>query len=370
MSETVGAKLESRFSAVTPPPGGFAIGVDVGGSKVAAGLVDGRGEILWQTRVAMVSNGTASEGLSAVVSAIDSLCASCSIDPKTNAQLLGIGICAPGPLDPKNGVIVNPPNLPCWRNFPLAAEIANIYRVPVRVENDANAAALAEAQWGAGSGYANVFYATIGTGIGTGIVLDGRIYHGRTGAAGEGGHVSVDYQGAKCGCGKRGCIEIFAAGPAIARRARAKFSEGLNRRSPVLELAGGDVEAITSETIGQAYKAGDPLATEVLRETIVFLSHWLGNIVDLLEPDVMVIGGGVASMLSPFLDEIKNQLPGCCVNSRCQEIPLVIARYGADAGIAGGGALCALMDQRSFGSDSHISSEAAPKTLRAIAQTD
>jgi glucokinase len=370
VNETGGAKLDSRFAAVTPPPGGFAIGVDVGGSKVAAGLVDGRGEILWQTRAAMVSNGTASEGLNAVVSAIDSLCVSCSIDPKTNAQLLGIGICAPGPLDPKNGVIVNPPNLPCWRNFPLAAEIANIYRVPVKVENDANAAALAEAQWGAGRGYANVFYATIGTGIGTGIVLDGRIYHGRTGAAGEGGHVSVDYQGAKCGCGKRGCIEVFAAGPAIARRARAKFSEGFNRRSAVLELVEGNIEAITSETIGQAYNAGDPLAVEVLRETIVFLAHWLGNVVDFLEPDVMVIGGGVALMLSPLFDEIKNHLPGCCLNSRCQEIPLVMACYGADAGIAGGGALCILMDQRSFESDSQIRSKVAPKRLRTIAQRD
>jgi glucokinase len=376
VSETGGSKLESRLAAVTPSPGKLAIGVDVGGSKVAAGLVNGHGEILCQTRVAMVSVGTASEGLNAVVSAIDSLCASCSIDPKTNAQLLGIGICAPGPLDPKHGVIVNPPNLPCWRNFPLATEISNIYRVPVKVDNDANAAALAEAQWGAGRGYANVFYATIGTGIGTGIVLDGRIYHGRTGAAGEGGHVSIDYQGAKCGCGKRGCIEIFAAGPAIAKRARAKlFAEGLNRQSVLLELAGGDIEAITSETVGQAYKAGDSLATEVLRETIVFLAHWLGNVVDFLEPDVMVIGGGVASMLCPFFDEIKNQLPGCCVNSRCQEIPLVMAHYGADAGIAGGGALCAVMDQRfmdqrSFESETHISSEAAPKTLRTIAHTD
>jgi glucokinase len=241
-------------------------------------------------------------------------------------------------------VIVNPPNLPCWRNFPLAAEVANIYRVPVRVENDANAAALAEAQWGAGRGYANVFYATIGTGIGTGIVLEGRIYHGRTGAAAEGGHISIDYRGAMCGCGKRGCIEVFAAGPAIAKRARLKLTEKLHNRSVVLELANGDIEAVTSETIGQAYKAGDPLATEVLKETSSFLAHWLGNIVDFLEPDVMVIGGGVALMLSPFFDEIKNQLPGCCINSRCREIPLVMARYGPDAGIAGGGALCAVVN--------------------------
>jgi glucokinase len=341
LSEAGGPQLETRLGAVGPRPGGFVIGVDVGGSKVAAGLVDGQGEILSQTRLAMVSNGTASAGLNAVVSAIDFLCCECSVDPRTNAQLLGIGICAPGPLDPKTGVIVNPPNLPCWRNFPLAAKVGDVYHVPVKVENDANAAALAEAQWGAGRGYANVFYTTIGTGIGTGIVLNGRIYHGRTGAAAEGGHISIDYRGDVCGCGKRGCIEVFAAGPAIARRARRKLAENLHSRSVVLELANGDIEAVTSETVGQAYKAGDPLAAEVLLETSSFLAHWLGNIVDFLEPDVMVIGGGVASMLSPFFDAIKKQLPRCCINSRCREIPLVMARYGANAGIAGGGALCA-----------------------------
>jgi len=113
-------------------------------------------------------------------------------------------------------------------------------------------------------------YATIGTGIGTGIVLDGRIYHGRTGAAAEGGHVSVDYRGARCGCGKRGCIEVFASGPAIARRARTKLAERGNRRSAVLELANGDIEAVTSETIGQAYEEGDPLATEGWRKLLCF----------------------------------------------------------------------------------------------------
>ena len=241
--------------------------------------------------------------------------------------------------------------------------------MPVRVENDANAAALAEAQWGAGP-------------VRERVLCDDRHRNWDGNRAGwpdlprpDGRRsvkvvTSVSIIKGMCGCGKRGCIEVFAAGPAIARRARESSQKNLTGRSVVLELAKGDVEAITSETIGQAYKAGDPLATEVLLETSSFLAHWLGNIVDFLEPDVMVIGGGVASMLSPFLDEIKNQLPGCCVNSRCQEIPLVMARYGADAGIAGGGALCALMDQRSFGSDSHISSEAAPKTLRAIAQTD
>jgi glucokinase len=323
-----------------PALDGFVIGVDVGGTKVAAGLVDHSGEIFSQTRTPMMPNGNAAVGLAAVTSAIDSMSARSVNDPKTQGFIRGIGICSPGPLDPKTGVVINPPNVPCWRNFPLAAEVAHIYRVPVKVDNDANAAALAEAQWGAGRGYGNVFYATIGTGIGTGIVFEGRIYHGRTGAAGEGGHVSIDYRGPRCGCGKPGCIEILASGPAIAKRARAKLATDPGRRSVLLDLANGNIEAVTSELVGQAHAAGDPVAKEVLQETVEVLSLWLGNTVDLLEPDVIILGGGVAAMLSPFFDEIRNRLPSCCINSRCQEIPLVQARYGADAGIAGGAALC------------------------------
>ena len=210
----------------------------------------------------------------------------------------------------------------------------------MKVDNDANAAALAETRWGAARGFHYVFYATIGTGIGTGIVFDGRIYHGNTGSAGEGGHMSIDYRGPVCGCGKPGCIEVLAAGPAIGARARTKLSGDPSRHSTILDLAKGNVSAVTSEFVGQAYAAGDPLAREVLLETVQLLTTWLGNIVDLLDPDVLVVGGGVAAMLKPFFDEIKNRLPSCCVNPHAANIPLLMAHYGADAGIAGGAALC------------------------------
>ena len=309
------------------------LGVDIGGTKVAVGLVDRDGKILMQGRKPMVANGTPEAALQAVTGAIDSLISS------AKAEIRSIGICAPGPLDPKTGVVLNPPNLPCWRNFPLVEKIASIYRVPVKLDNDANAAALAETRWGAARGFRYVFYATIGTGIGTGIVFDDRIYHGNTGSAGEGGHMSIDYRGPICGCGKHGCIEILAAGPAIGARARTKLA-GASRNSALLDLAQGDVAAVTSELVGQAYGSGDPLAREVLQETVELLTAWLGNVVDLLDPDVLVLGGGVAAMLRPFFDEIKNRLPSWCVNPHASAIPLFMAHYGADAGIAGGAALC------------------------------
>jgi glucokinase len=317
----------------------FVIGIDIGGTKVAAGLVDGSAQIRCQTRSPMVPDGDAAAGLEAVLSAVNTVSASSGNGERS---IRGIGICSPGPLDPETGVVINPPNLPCWRNFPLATKIAQIYGVPVKVDNDANGAALAEAQWGAGRGYRNVFYITIGTGIGTGIVLDGNIYHGRTGAAAEGGHLSIDYRGPLCRCGKRGCIEVLVSGPAIAQRARPKLLTARGKGSTILDLAGGDVEAVTSDMIDKANTDGDPIAREILLETVELLSLWMGNIVDLLEPDVMIMGGGVATMLSPFFDDIRNRLPRCCVNSRCQEIPLLRARYGADSGILGAASIVAV----------------------------
>ena len=316
------------------------IGVDIGGTKVAAGLVDQAGQIAMQVRMRMLPAGDAAAGLGAVTAAIDATFRKAQLDTTAGEPILGIGICAPGPLDPTNGIVVNPPNVPCWRNYPLAREVANLYRIPVKLDNDANAAALAEARWGAGQGYGYVFYATIGTGIGTGVVLDGRIYHGRTGAAAEGGHVSIDYRGPQCACGKHGCIERLAAGPAIAERARATIAAEPSRAAGILDLAGGRADAVSSKHVGRAYSAGDALAAEILGETVDLLSIWLGNIIDLLDPDVIVVGGGVSAMLAPFFGRIKDQLPKWCVNSRCQEVPLLMARYGADAGIAGGAALC------------------------------
>jgi glucokinase len=315
----------------------FALGVDIGGTKVAAGLVNSEGEIFFPTRVAMSAHGTAAEGFSAVQSAIQGIF---SARPEARSTLSGIGICAPGPLDPKTGVILNPPNVPSWRNFPLAAEVQRVFGLVARIDNDGNAAALAEALWGAGVGYRNVFYATLGTGIGTGVVFERRIYHGRTGSAAEGGHVTIDYHGPACGCGKRGCIEALASGPAIARRARERLVESRESSPKMLALASGDVNAVNAEIVAEAFHQGDPLAAQILQDTADFLAIWAGTIIDLLEPDVFIFGGGLSQLMSGFFPRIREQLSHWCVNQRFAEIPMVLAHYGSDAGIAGAAALC------------------------------
>ena len=310
------------------------IGVDIGGTKVAAGLVDASGEITCKSRVPMASTGDAAAGFASVETAINAIFEQ---SPEARAEVTGIGICAPGPLDPKTGVILNPPNVPCWRNYPLAAETERVFHVPARVDNDANAAGLAEALWGAGIGYTNVFFAILGTGIGTGIVFDRKIYHGRTGSAAEGGHVTINFNGPVCGCGKRGCIERYASGPNIARRTRERLAGG--EKSAILELA-GSLDAVRAEHVGEAFRAGDAVAREIVTETAHLLTIWLGTIVDILEPDVMVVGGGVAELMSSFFEDMRAGLKDWAINKRAGEIPLVLARYGSEAGIAGAAALC------------------------------
>jgi glucokinase len=312
----------------------LVLGADIGGTKIAAGLVDRHGVIRRQNRTPMVAAGEPAEGLAAVCGAIEALLSNGGARPKIDA----IGICAPGPLNPETGVIINPPNLPIWQNYALGDQLRSRFAVDIKIDNDANAAALAEAKWGAGRGYRNVFYATIGTGIGTGIVFDQKIFHGKTGAAGEGGHVGVDIHGPICNCGKRGCIETLAAGPAIARRARQKLSEYPN--SVLREMCAGNPQSLTSHMVAKAYGMADQAAREVMNETINLLAYWLGNIIDLLEPDVILIGGGASLMLVPFLEEIRARWKGACLNPAPLNIPLLPAHYGEDAGIAGAAALC------------------------------
>jgi len=315
------------------------LGVDIGGTKVAAGLVDATGNIICKDRAPMNAQGSAEDGLASVLTAMEKAM-DAGRAARPGFKLGGAGICSPGPLDPRTGVVINPPNLPCWRNFPLADRVSKQFGVPVLVENDANAAGLAEAIWGAGRGYGTVFYATLGTGIGTGLVIDGRIYNGRTGSATEGGHVTIDWRGPKCGCGKFGCIEVLASGPAIAARARVKAAAAGVAGRKVIELAGGKPELIQSEHVALAWRNGDPLAKQVLEETFDLITIWLGNIVDLLEPDVIVMGGGIGELASEWFGYIRAKLPAWCIIKRGAEAPLLLARYVADSGIAGAAALC------------------------------
>lgn len=308
-----------------------ALGVDIGGTKVAAGLVEATGNILFKTRELMDTTGSDMLAMTAVHSVIRQC-----IEASRGRPVATIGVASPGPLALPSGIVLNAPNLPCWNNFPLGEHVRKEYHLPTYVDNDANAAGLAEAVWGAGAGFSSVFYATVGTGLGTAIVFDRKLYYGRTGAAGEGGHMTIDFRGeVTCGCGKPGCLEGLVAGPGIARRAQKLAAPD----SKLLELANHNRESITARTVEEAWRAGDATAKRVLAESMDAIAVWLGNVIDLLEPDVIVIGGGLGSLVSEWFDYIRERIPSWSINSRSGEIPLVKAKFGVDAGIVGAAAL-------------------------------
>ncbi len=300
----------------------LVVGLDIGGTKIAGGLVSaGTGLLVRSERPTRAAEG-AEVSLGQVYTLIRDLLEAARLHDTP----AGIGICSPGPLDPRTGVVFNPTNMPGWLNVPLAAEVERRFGLPCRIENDANGAGLGEALHGAGRGFCSVFYVTISTGIGTGIILDGRVHHGKNGAAGEGGHVTIDYRSpAVCNCGNIGCIEALASGTSIARRAR--------------QILGPGYETATAETIARAAASGDAAAGRLLAETAEMLGAWLGSVISLLDPDIIVIGGGVSKIGEPLFQKLREITPRRTINPFAAQTPIVPAQLGDDAGIWGAAAV-------------------------------
>ncbi len=313
--------------------GDQVLGVDIGGTKVAVGLVNSRGRVVFSSRAPMIARGSADQGFRAVRDAIDGV----MLDPRAK-NIEKIGVCVPGWVDAKRGVVLSTANLPCWRNYPLAQNIQKPYRLPTRLANDANAAALAEARWGSARGYQSAFYVTLGTGIGTAIILQDHIYDGRTGAAGEGGHMTINFHGPSCRCGKRGCIEMYASGTAIAERARSLLRKGAASRSLILKMADGKMSGITGEIVSKAAIRGDRMAKKILEEAADYLGVWLSNIIDLLEPEVIIFGGGMGRMMTSFRSRIRRNLVARSARPLSHHIPIVNAHYGAESALVGAAA--------------------------------
>jgi glucokinase len=313
--------------------GKLVLGVDIGGTKVAAGLVNSGGEVLWAARSHMIARGSAEQGFRAVQEAIDAV-----MTQAPEKTVGAIGVCSPGWVDSPRGVLLSAANLPCWRNFPLAQKIEKHYGLPTRLANDAKAAALAEARWGAGNRYDSVLYVSLGPGIGTALVLQGEIYQGPAGGAGEGGHMTINFRGPLCGCGKRGCIEMYASGTAIARRARSLLRHRGSRRSRMLKLAGGDVAGVTTEIVSKAALSGDLLAKKILEEAAEHLAIWLGGMIDLLEPEAIILGGGLGRRMTSFRSHIRQKLDQWTVNPHWRDVRIVSAQYGSESALVGAAA--------------------------------
>ena len=248
----------------------------------------------------------------------------------------GMGIAAPGPLDPVSGVLLTPPNLPGWENTPLKSLFEEELHLPVFVGNDANLAALGEYRYGAAKGVDDFIYITVSTGIGGGIISGGRLLLGTKGLAGEIGHMSIDVHGPQCNCGNTGCWETMASGSAIARTAVERIKGG--QKSAITNLVDGELEKVTAETVEQAARAGDTLAQEVMAEGGTFIGVGLVNLVHIFNPRLIVIGGGVSNAGDLIFEPARRTVAQRAMPP-FREVEIIPAALGDDAGLLGAIAL-------------------------------
>ena len=312
----------------------YILGVDLGGTNIVVGAMSADG----QRQFGMHSIPTRAElGADAVVERIVQLVERVAAETMaaTGARreaFLGVGVGAPGPLDRERGLVIVTPNLG-WRDFPLRDRVADAVRLPATLDNDANCATLGEWWLGAARGGRHVIGLTIGTGIGGGLILDGRLYHGASDVAGEIGHTTIDSTGRRCGCGNYGCLEAYASGPAIAERAREALAGGEPSSMP--QLVGGDLSRLTAALVYQAATQGDRLALEVVRETARLLGAGVANLLNIFNPDVVVLAGGVTqagdALFEPMRAEVRRRAFKPAVDA-CRIVPGALQ---GNAGVVG-----------------------------------
>jgi len=309
------------------------VAVDIGGTQARAALVNPDGRIVARR----ITATQAEEGVQAALQRIMAIVWEVLGDiPKE--RILGLGVAAPGPLDPWRGVIYNPPNLPGWDKLPLRELWEKEFGLPVYVGNDANLAALGEHRYGAGQGIRHLAYLTISTGIGGGVIVDGRLLLGAAGLASEVGHMTVEARGPRCKCGNIGCLEVLAAGPAIAREGVAALRQG---RSPGIKaLVGNDLASVTGKVVVEAALAGDAVAREILQRAAFYIGVGIVNLVHLFNPNLVILGGGIAigageALLAPVREVVFQR----AMPAFCQNLSIVPAALGDDAGLLGAAAL-------------------------------
>ena len=273
----------------------FIVGVDLGGTNIVTGALSADGSRTFGVRSAPTDVSVGAEGVvDRIVAEIEGTIADTMRDAGVSRDAFaGVGIGAPGPLDRDQGLVIVAPNLG-WKNFPLRQRISDRTGLPATLDNDANCATVGEWWQGAARGGRHVVGLTIGTGIGGGLIVDGKLFHGASDVAGEIGHTTIELNGRHCKCGNYGCLEAYASGPAIATRAREVLvREGTESLIP--QMVDGDLECITAATVYDAARQGDAVANEIVRDTGRYLGAGVANLLNIFNPDVVVVAGGVTA---------------------------------------------------------------------------
>lgn len=348
----------------------LVIGIDLGGTQIRTGVLQGA-RLLSRVAILTGENPTPERVLPRIFAAVQQALDEAGTDL---AEISGLGVAAPGPLNNRTGTIYAPPNLPTWIDVPLRDILQEQYHKPVFIENDANAAALGEYVFGAGQGSRDMVYLTVSTGIGGGIIADGKLLEGAQGSAGELGHMTIDWRGERCACGNTGCLEALASGKAIARKANEAIANGqgaelltfartmfehtstvpdrdalprpdLNTQ-PLTEhrvesLVQGQAESlrVNARTVGRAAEAGIPLARAIITSAAEALGVGLVNILHIFNPEIVILGGGVMQMSSMLMEPALHIVQERTMRTHLTAARIVPARLGANTGLIGAGAL-------------------------------
>jgi len=299
--------------------------IDIGGTKIALGLADINGQPLpfrrFPTRVERGPRPIIDEAINELK----------RMAGEAGVRLVAVGVGCGGPLDRRRGLILSPPNLPGWDEFPILRLVKERLGLPVLLDNDANAAALGEHEYGVGRGLRNLVYITISTGIGGGLIINNQLVHGVGDGAGEVGHMVVQPDGPPCGCGARGCLEALCSGTSIARRAVERLVKD-GRPSTLRE---GSVEDVTAHSVAAAARVGDELAREVWDETVHYLALGLSNIIAALAPEAIILGGGVSTSGDQLLLPLRQCIRESVKIMPVEQVQIVQASLGGDSGVYG-----------------------------------
>lgn len=314
--------------------GEHIVAVDVGGTNIVAAVLDHEMKLVARRKKKSRGQDSGERTERRLSEAIEQ-----ALDEAGVKKPQGIGIGSPGPLDPIEGVIVDTPNL-AWKNFPLVGYLEDAFGVPVVLDNDVNLGTFGEYRFGKASKYANVLGVFPGTGIGGGWVLDGKLFTGASGSALEVGHMTVELDGPFCGCGKRGCLEAIASRTVIAAEIAALAAR--HDAPYILENYGTDIVNIRSGAISKAIKNGDRLVEAVVRRAAYFVGMAIGNLINVLSPEAVVVGGGlVEAMEKLYLEEIKKGINDHALPFMRENVELFPAKLGDDAVVMGAAALIA-----------------------------
>lgn len=311
----------------------YTIGIDLGGTNIAAGLVDSSYRIVRKTSRPTGAERSADEIVKDMAEVCRTLCEEQGIDI---GQIGSVGIATPGTADTDSGTVVYANNLP-FRNYPIAAKLKALFPVAkVAIANDANAAAYGEAVAGAGAGKKDFVMLTLGTGVGGGVIVDGKLYTGFNYAAGELGHMVIVHGGQPCTCGRKGCFEAYSSATGLIRMTKTKMLE--RKDSVMWELVGGDIEKVNGRTAYDAKRKGDAAACEVVDEYVSYLATGTANLINIFQPSVLAFGGGVANekeaLLAPLRVLVEEQ-----TYTTGERTEIKSAVLGNDAGIVGAAAL-------------------------------